>query len=130
MMMAWISWIEILLRWILGLQFAFWGLNGFFRWLPIPPSSDFINRFSDLCYESGFILPTVKIFEIVFGLLLLSGSRTLIALIMLGPIVFVISGLHLFHNSRKSWQVLGPISIPYLLLVVLDWALFKNLLLY
>lgn len=124
-----LAWFEILLRWTLGLQLLFWGLNGFFHWKPIPPSSDFIGRFSDLCHESRFILPTVKIFEIVFGFLLLTGSGTLLALVGLAPIIFVISGLHAFHNN-KAWQVLLPITLPYLLLSILNWTMFKTLLLY
>jgi uncharacterized membrane protein YphA (DoxX/SURF4 family) len=126
--MGLVAWIETILRWTLGLQMLFWGLNGFFNWKPIPRSDDLITRFADLCYESRFILPTVKIFEIVFGALLLTGSGTLVALIFLGPIIFVITGLHLFHN-KKGWQVIFPITVPFVLLVLLNGSLFKNLLL-
>lgn len=124
-----ISWIEILLRWILGLQLVFWGLNGFFNWKPIPRSDDFITRFADLCFESRFILTSVKWVEIIFGALLLTGSGTLISLVFLGPIVFVISGLHFFHN-KKSWQVLVPITLPYVLVVIMNWNIVKTLLIY
>jgi uncharacterized membrane protein YphA (DoxX/SURF4 family) len=121
------DWIELTCRWILGLQLTFWGLNGFFHWMKIPPSDDFITRFGDLCFESKFIMPTVKIFEILFGIALLTGWGTMLSLIMLGPIVFVISGLHLFHN-KKWWEVLIPISLPYLILVVLNISEFQVLL--
>jgi uncharacterized membrane protein YphA (DoxX/SURF4 family) len=127
--MAVITWVEILLRWFFGLQMVFWGLNGFFHWKPIPRSEDFITRFSDLCLESRFLLPTVKVFEIFFGALLLSGSGILVSLIFLGPIVFVITGLHLFHNP-KAWQVLLPITVPFLLIVILNWRSIQTLLLY
>ena len=120
-----LEWTEIIFRWILGLQLVFWGLNGFFHWKEIPPSTDFINEFSDVCFRSRFILPTVKIFEIVFGALLLTGAYTLLALVALAPIIFVISGLHLLHN-KKSWEVLLPITLPFLIIVILylmkSWA--------
>jgi len=115
-----LEWIEIILRWILGMQFLFWGLNGFFRWKSIPPSGDFVGRFGDVCFESKFILPVVKIFEIFFGAALLTGHGTLASLIFLGPLVFVISGLHLFHNPRW-WEVIVPITLPYLAIAGLNW---------
>jgi uncharacterized membrane protein YphA (DoxX/SURF4 family) len=117
MLLRMLMWLEIICRWLLGLQFLFWGLNGFFHWRAVPPSADFIQRFADLCGESKFIMPTVKVFEIIFGALLLSGYSTILALIFLGPIVFVITGLHLLHN-RKWWEIILPISAPYLLILL------------
>lgn len=121
------EWIEITCRWALGLQLLFWGLNGFFHWKVIPPSSDFIAQFSDVCVKSRFIMQTVKILEVFFGAMLLSGYGTLIALIFLGPIVFVISGLHVFHNA-KWWQVLVPITVPFMILLLTQEAHFRLLL--
>ena len=121
------EWLELGARWILGLQFIFWGANGFFHWIAIPPSSDFIQRFGDICIESKFIMPTVKVFEIVFGVLLLTGFATQIALIFLGPIVFVICGLHFFHNPK--WiPVILPILIPFLVVLLLHENNFQVLL--
>jgi len=111
-----LEWFEIGCRWALGLQLLFWGLNGFFKWKAIPPSADFIDRFTDICIQSKFIMPSVKIIEIVFGFILLTGYGTLLALVFLGPIVFLITGLHFFHN-KKRWGVIIPITGPYLLLI-------------
>lgn len=115
--------IELLLRWILGGQLTFWGLNGFFHWRQIPPSPAAIDSFVAACIESRFIMPTVKVFEIVFGLFLILNFSVPLALIMLAPIVFVVTGLHLLHN-KKSWQVLLPISLPFLILLGLHWERF------
>jgi len=122
-----LEWLELGARWILGLQFIFWGANGFFHWKAIPPSSDFIQRFGDICIESRFIMPTVKVFEIVFGILLLTGFGTLIGLIFLGPIVFMITCLHIFHNPKWPLVVL-PILIPYLVVLLLHENHFQFLL--
>jgi hypothetical protein len=73
-------------------------------------------------------MPTVKIFEIGFGALLLTGSYTLLSLLALAPIIFVISGLHLFH-SKKAWQVIGPLTLPFLALITLHGKDVQNLLL-
>ena len=120
------EWIELVVRWMLGLQLLFWGLNGFFHWKQTPPSNDFINEFTDACLRSKFIMPVVKIFETVFGALLLTGVGTLVALIALGPIISVISGLHLFHN-RRAWEVLLPITLPFLVIAILNFEKLKLL---
>lgn len=101
--------IELALRWILGGQLTFWGLNGFFHWRPVPPSPPAIDRFVTACFDTQFIMPTVKIFEIVFGLFLVLNFATPLALTMLAPVVFVITALHLLHNTKKSLEVVVTI---------------------
>jgi len=118
--------LELLLRWLLGVQLTFWGLNGFFHWRPVPPSPPVIDRFVTACFESRFIMATVKIFEIVFGLFLILNFATPMALAMLAPIIFVITGLHLIHNKR-SWEVLLPISLPFLILIGLHYEAWLKL---
>ncbi|HEY8270020.1 MAG TPA: DoxX family membrane protein [Pseudobdellovibrionaceae bacterium] len=118
--------IELLFRWILGLQLAFWGLNGFFHWRPVSPSAKPINDFTEACIKSKFIMPTVKSFEVIFGIFLVAGFCTPLSLVALAPIIFVISGLHLFHNARP-WPVITAITMPFLALVILNyenWRMF------
>ncbi|RYZ86320.1 MAG: hypothetical protein EOP06_14700 [Proteobacteria bacterium] len=114
-------WTEVFCRWALGLQFLFWGLNGFFNFVSIPPSADFIDRFVRICIEAKFIMPAVKLLEIVFGFLLLTGYGTLVSLIFLGPTVFIITGLHFFWNAQW-WQVVMPITVPYLIVLIAQHA--------
>jgi uncharacterized membrane protein YphA (DoxX/SURF4 family) len=110
-------WVEVIFRWILGLQLVFWGLNSIFHWRPIPPSSAAINDFTEACIKTKFIMPTVKLIEIAGGLLLLAGFHIDIALTALAPLIFVITGLHVLFN-KKSWEVLIPITLPYLVLMI------------
>jgi hypothetical protein len=49
------EYFELALRWIFGLQIAFWGLNGFFHWVKIPPSSEVIEKFTQACIETRFL---------------------------------------------------------------------------
>lgn len=118
--------IEMVLRWIFGLQMVFWGLNGFFQWKQVPPSAAAIDSFTAACIQSGFIMPIVKIFEIVFGALLLANIASPLALVMLAPIIFVITALHLLYN-KKSWEVLVPISLPFWILVGFHHETWRNL---
>ncbi|WII72588.1 hypothetical protein QJS83_01725 [Bdellovibrio sp. 22V] len=111
------EYIEIGLRWIFGFQMLFWGLNGFFHWVPIPPSPKVIDDFVAACMQTRFILPTVKIIEIVFGAFLLFNFIVPVSLLVFAPIMFVVSGLHLLHNPKWA-AVLIPLSLPYLVLLV------------
>lgn len=108
---------ELGLRLIFGLQLVFWGLNGFGAWIKIPPSGPVIDRFVGACYETRFIMPLVKITEIIAGLFLLIGFMVSATLVMLFPIIFIITGLHLLHNT-KPWSVLIPFSVPYFILLL------------
>ncbi|WP_374075985.1 DoxX family membrane protein [Bdellovibrio bacteriovorus] len=109
--------IEIIFRWAFGLQMVFWGLNGFFHWIKIPPSGAVIDKFVEACVETKFIMPSVKLIEIFCGAFLLLGFAIPISLVIFAPLMFVITGLHLFHNP-KHWTVLAPVTIPYLVLLV------------
>ncbi len=110
------DYIEIACRWIFGLQMVFWGLNGFFHFLPIPPSSAVITRFTEACLETKFIMPTVKVIEVLCGALLIFKVAVPLSLISFSPIVFVITLLHLLHTP-KPWPVVVPISLPFAVLI-------------
>lgn len=118
--------LEMALRWILGTQLFFWGLNGFFQWKKVPPSSEIINQFTELCIQSKFIMPTVKTVEIVGGVLLVLNLATPLALVTLAPLIFVITGLHLFHNKRW-WEVIVPLSLPFITLMALHYESWQKL---
>lgn len=94
----------------------FWGLNGFFNWVKIPPESEVIDSFVEACIKTRFIMPTVKILEIITGALITLGFFVPMCLLLLAPIIFVISFLHLLHN-KKPWGVLLTTTFPYLVLV-------------
>ncbi|MEK2689170.1 hypothetical protein [Bdellovibrio sp. GT3] len=108
--------IETACRVVFGLQMVFWGLNGFFNWLKIPPSPPVIERFVGACYETRFIMPTTKIAEILLGLLMIVGFAVPLTILLIAPIVFVITFLHLLHNP-KPWGVVIPITLPFAIVV-------------
>lgn len=108
---------------ILGLQFAFWGLNGFFNWFPPPPSSEKFENFVKACYDVKFIMPTVKVFELIGGLFLVFPFTQELGLQLLSPIVFVITGLQIFHHP-KPWLVLGTLCFPFWILFLFSQMTF------
>lgn len=105
-----------ILSMIVGIQFVFWGFNGYFNWFPPPPSSERFEAFVKACYEVQFIMPTVKAFEVIGGFFLIIPMTQELGLQLLAPIVFVITGLQLFHHP-KPWIILSTLCFPF-------WALF------
>lgn len=120
------EYLDLALRWIFGLQIAFWGLNGFFHWVKIPPSAEVIEKFTQACIDTKFIMPTVKILEIAAGLLLLFNFSTALCLALLAPIMFVITGLHVFYNPKPG-AVLIPLVLPYSALWLLNGVVFLRI---
>lgn len=112
------EYFEIAVRWAFAMQMVFWGLNGFFQWIKIPPASPVIDQFVTACIETKFIMPAVKLIEIVFGSFLIINFAVPLSLVAFAPLLFVITGLHLFHNT-KPWGVLFFYTLPYCLLVTL-----------
>ena len=114
-MISWES-IEFLLRITLGLQLVFWGLNGFFQWIQFKNQPTVINNFVGACIDTRFIMPLVKILEVATGSLLVFNILPRLCLLLLAPLITVILGLHLWHNFKKSYEVIVPLGVPFLFL--------------
>ncbi len=84
-------------RILLGLLFLAFGLNFWFKFIPLPPlpEGSAAGPFIGALFASGF-LTLVKVLEIIGGLLLISGRYVNAALAMLGPIVVNIAMYHIF----------------------------------
>ena len=83
-------------RYFLGLIFVVFGLNYFLNFIALPPMTPEAMSFMGALMETGYMLPLVKIIEVVAGLMLLSGLFVPLALVLLAPIVVNILLLHLF----------------------------------
>lgn len=81
------------LRYLLGLVFLVFGLNGFFNFIPMdPPQGDLLTFFT--AFELTKFMYVVKTFEVIVGALLLSGLYVPLAIAILGPITLFIFVLH------------------------------------
>ena len=87
---------NIIARTLLGLIFVVFGLNAFLHFIPMPPpKGDLAGDFMKALFASHYIY-AVKCFEIVGGLILLSGRRTPLGLTLVGPVIVNILFFHLF----------------------------------
>jgi len=89
-------------RTILGLIFLVFGLNGLLMiltgtgFIPMPAPSEKMMAVMGGLFAAGYLMPLVKVLEIVGGAFLLSNRYVPLALALLAPIMVNILGLHLF----------------------------------
>lgn len=89
-------------RTILGLIFFVFGLNGLLMiltgtgFIPMPAPSEKMMAVMGGLFAAGYLMPLVKVLEIVGGAFLLSNRYVPLALALLAPIMVNILGLHLF----------------------------------
>lgn len=96
-------------RGLLGAIFLLFGLNGFLDYLPMPKMASGAADFMAALAATGYMLPMIKIVEIVAGAALLLGRYVPLALTLLAPDIVNIVLFHL---------VLAPMGLPLALLIL------------
>jgi uncharacterized membrane protein YphA (DoxX/SURF4 family) len=86
----------LLARVLLGLAFLVFGLNGFLGFIPMPALPSDGANFMTALMATGYMLPMMKIVEIVAGIALLANRFVPLALVMLTPILINILAFHAF----------------------------------
>ena len=81
-------------RYLMGLIFLVFGLNGFLNFIPTPPMEGDLGTFMGGLMASGYFFPLLKVTEILSGILLLSGFYVPLAIAVLGPITLNIFFVH------------------------------------
>lgn len=106
----------------LGAYFLFFGINGFLNWIKIPKPNPRMFEFISAIDRAQFILPIVKVIEIVAGALLISGYAVNLAIFLLLPISLVIILSQLFLNRPKGLDVVLFITVPFLVILISKWS--------
>lgn len=112
-----IDWLDTISRVALGLNVLFFGINGFTHWLTIPKGEPAFEEFIEALVKAKFILPTVKVIEILAGLMLLSNQRVTLALALLAPIIFGVAGAHLALNRTKGLMIVSSLVGPFVFML-------------
>jgi len=100
-------------RYLLGLIFFVFGLNGFLHFIPLPPPAGVAGQFMGALFVSRFLV-VVFLLELIPAIMLLAGRYVPLALLLLGP---VIVNIFLFHAFMQ------PSGLPLALVVVVLWLL-------
>ncbi len=125
--------LPLIARLALGLIFALFGLNGLMMiitgsgFIPMPPPAPEFGEAMGGLFKLGYLMPLVKVLEIIGGVLLLIGVYKRLALILLIPIIVNIVGVHLFLDpSGLPIGILTTALAVYL--VSVEWKGFSQLL--
>ena len=106
--------IAIIARYLLGLLFTLFGLNGFLHFLhPQPPHSALAMQFLTVMSVSHYVIP-VFAFQLAGGLLLLSGRFVPLALTFLAPVLVNILTYHITMDPGG----IGPAVVATILWIL------------
>jgi putative oxidoreductase len=94
--------VAIVARYLMGLIFTVFGLNGFFNFIPATPMPSLATQFFTVLVTSHFILP-IFLLQLACGLLFLSNQYVPLALTLIGPILF---NILLFHITMDPSGIL------------------------
>ena len=100
-------------RYLLGLVFLAFGLNGFFHFIPMPPPTGTAAQFFGAIFVSRFYV-VLFLLQILPALLLLVNRYVPLALTILAPTIFNILCIHIF---------MAPAGLPLALVVTVLWFL-------
>ena len=100
-------------RYLLGLIFLMFGLNGFFHFLHMPGPTGAAAQFFGAIFVSHFYV-VLFLLQIVPALLLLANRYVPLGLTILGPTIFNIVCIHAF---------MAPAGLPLAILVTILWLI-------
>jgi putative oxidoreductase len=104
--------VSTIARYLAGVVFLVFGLNGFLNFIPMPPPAGIAGQFMGALYASHF-LSVIFAFQLVAGVLLLANRYVPLALAMLAPVIVNILSFHV---------LMAPSGLPLALFVAALWA--------
>lgn len=103
--------VAVIARMLLGLMFAFFGLNGFLNFIPAPPIPGVAGAFMGALSTSHYVL-FVSGVQLVAGLMLLTNQFVPLAMVALAA---VIANILVFHATML------PSGFPLAILTTVLW---------
>jgi putative oxidoreductase len=105
---------SIIARYLLGLIFLVFGLNGFLHFIPMPPPKGALaGQFAGAIFASRYWIVVFGV-QVLGGVLLLINRYAVLALVLLGPVVVNIIFFHV---------LMAPEGIPLATVVVILWVI-------
>ena len=97
----------VIVRVLLGLMFLFASITYLFKLITPPPMTGPIQVFNEGLEASVYLMPTVKVIELLCGLAFVSGKFVRLAVVVIFPIIVNIVCVHLFLAPSGL-----PVAIP------------------
>ena len=105
--------ITVIARFLLGLIFLVFGLNGFLHFIPSPPLTGTVGQFVGALFVSHYLV-VVFLLQLIAAILLLINRYVPLALTLLAPIIVNILLIH---------TLMAPSGLPLALIVTVLWIL-------
>jgi|SRR5215469_1667286 len=99
-------------RYLAGVIFLVFGLNGFLHFIPLPAPTGIAGQFMGALYASHYLW-VIFGFQVIAGALLLFNRYVPLAVAMLAPVIVNILTFH---------ALMAPSGLPLALLVAALWA--------
>ena len=99
-------------RYLLGLIFLTFGLNGFLHFIPMPPPTGVAGQFFGALFVSRLYV-VIFVLQIAPAILLLANRYVPLALTILAAVIFNILCFHIF---------MAPAGLPLALFVAVLWV--------
>ena len=99
-----------IVRVLMGLLFLFASITYLFKLITPPPMTGPMKVFNDGLQASVYLMPTVKVIELMCGLAFVSGKFVRLAVVVIFPIIVNIVGVHTFLDHSGL-----PVAIPLIL---------------
>jgi putative oxidoreductase len=100
-------------RYLLGVIFLVFGLNGFLNFIPAPPPTGVAGQFAGALFVSHYWIAIISI-QLAGGILLLINQFVPLGLTLLGPVIVNILFFHAFMD---------PSGLPRAAVVIILWFL-------
>lgn len=99
--------IDTTLRIIWGLHFAVFGLNKFLFFQPVASSNQFAQTVIDSFYDTGYLMQTVGLVQLVSGLMLVFNQYIKLAVLIALPVTLNILTYTLFTGNFGIQSVIA-----------------------
>ena len=106
-------------RFLMGLMFFVFGLNGFLNFIPAPKTMpEGAGAFFGALMKTGYMLPLISGTQVIVGALLLSNRFVPLALALIAPVIVNIVAFHVFLEPSGSVMA----GVVLVLELYLAWA--------
>src|SRR6202790_5691396 len=96
---------SVIARYLAGVIFLVFGLNGFLNFIPLPPPGGIAGQFMGALYASHYLW-VIFAFQVIAAVLLLANRYVPLAVAVLAP---VIVNILFFHALRPERAPAGPL---------------------
>src|SRR5690348_13488227 len=103
---------SVIARYVAGVIFLVFGLNGFLHFIPLPPPEGVAGQFMGALYVTHYLW-VIFAFQVIAGVLLLINRYVPLAVAVLAPVLVNILTFH---------ALMAPSGLPLALFVAVLWA--------